>query len=66
MRKQEVNAPEAEVRRRQISVQLKLTLFAFLIIVLSCAITMLGYSVLLVIFNRVGLQELVTVYPLFV
>ena len=66
MRKQEVNAPEAEVRRRQISVQLKLTLFAFLIIVLSCAITVLGYFVLLVIFNRVGLQELVTVYPLFV
>ena len=66
MRKQEVNAPEAEVRRRQISVQLKLTLFAFLIIVLSCAITVLGYFVLLVIFNRVGLQDLVTVYPLFV
>ncbi len=63
MKKQEVNAPDAEVRRRQISVQLKLTLFAFLIIVSSCAITVLVYFALLMIFARVGLQELVTVNP---
>ena len=66
MRKQEINVADSEVRRRQISVQLKLTLFAFLIIVLSCAITVLGYFVLLVIFNRMGLRELLTVSPLFV
>lgn len=66
MKKQETNTPDAQVRRRQISVQLKLTLFAFLIIVSSCAITVLVYFILLVIFNRVGLQELVTVNPFIV
>lgn len=66
MKKHEIHAPDSEVRRRQISVQLKLTLFAFLIIVLSCAITVLGYFVLLVIFNRMGLQELLTVSTFFV
>jgi len=63
MKKQEMNTPDAQVRRRRISVPLKLTLFAFLIIVSSCAITGLVYFVLLVIFARMGLQELVTVNP---
>ena len=65
-KKQEINPPDAEVRRRQISVQLKLTLFAFLIIVSSCAITVLVYFVLLLIFARVGLKELVSVNPFLV
>ena len=56
--------PDAEERRRHRSVQLKLTLFAFVIIVSSCAITVLVYFLLLTLFSRYGMQELVSLNPL--
>ena len=57
---------DAEKRREHLSVQLKLTLFAFVIIVSSCALTVGVYFVLLLIFARTGLEELVTLNPFLV
>lgn len=56
----------SEERRRHLSMQLKLTLFAFAIIVASCALTVTVYFILLLIFARTGLEELVTVNPFLV
>ncbi len=67
MRKERNEFPQNEEKRRQYrSVQLKMTLFAFLIIVASCVVTVLVYFVLLLIFARTGLEELVTVNPFLV
>ena len=55
-----------EKQRKYFSVPLKMTLFVFLIIVSSIAVTALVYFVLLLIFARTGLEELVTVNPFLV
>ena len=60
------DSQKSERLRKQVSVQLKLTLFAFVIIVASCAFTVGVYFVLLLIFARTGLEELVTLNPLLV
>lgn len=57
---------DSKRRREHLSVQLKLTLFAFFIIVISCSLTVLVYFILLLIFAKTGLEELVTLNPFLV
>ena len=62
-RKRKKPASSAEQRRRR-SVQLKLTLFAFMIILLSCVVTVLAYLLLLAIFSWAGFRGMDKVNPI--